>query len=143
MRIVRIVQVTAFTLFENAHQSFHRQTNNMKKSGAERLKESIERKRAQIRERVQRCRAKKGERLRETKRTDRCEKEKDGTSAGPFKHRGEKKRVTDQVREALPVTPEKRAAVLSAVLESPTTRQTLTLHGLVLSPEEQKNVSKP
>ena len=28
--------------------------------------------------------------------------------------------------------------MLSAVLESPTTRQTLTLHGLLLSPEEQK-----
>lgn len=28
--------------------------------------------------------------------------------------------------------------MLSAVLESPTTRQTLTLHGLILSPEEQK-----
>ena len=110
----------------------------MKKSGADRLKESKERKRAQIRERVQRCRAKKRGELRETKKTDGCKKKKDAISTAPFKHRGEKKRATDKVKEALPVTPEKRAAVLSAVLESPTTRQTLTLHGLILSPEEQK-----
>ena len=48
----------------------------MKKSGADRLKESKERKRAQIRERVQRCRAKKRGELRETKKTDKCKKKK-------------------------------------------------------------------
>ena len=40
----------------------------MKKSGADRLKESKGRKRAQIREIVQRCRAKKRGELRETKK---------------------------------------------------------------------------
>lgn len=81
---------------------------------------------------------KRGESLEKLKKQIGVRKNKDATSTAPFKHRGEKKRATDKVKEALPVTPEKRAAVLSAVLESPTTRQTLTLHGLILSPEEQK-----
>ena len=38
----------------------------------------------------------------------------------------------------MPVTPEKKAAVLSTVLESPTTRQTLALKGLVSSVEAKK-----
>ena len=99
----------------------------MKKSGAERLKESIERKKQQTRERVQRFRAKK--------------KELGGThrgSGGPFKHLGAKKRAVDKVKEVLPVTPEKKAAVLSKVLESPTTRQTLALKDLVSSVEAKK-----
>ena len=59
-------------------------------------------------------------------------------SGGPFKHRGAKKRAVDKVKEVLPVTPEKKAAVLSTVLESPTTRQTLALKGLVSSVEAKK-----
>ena len=46
-----------------------------------------------------------------------------------------KKKAVDKVKEVLPVTPEKKAAVLSTVLESPTTRQTLALKGLVSSEE--------
>ena len=65
----------------------------MKKSGADRLKESKERKKAQIRERVQRCRAKKRGELQETKKTDKCKKKKDATSTAEFKHRGEKKEL--------------------------------------------------
>ena len=56
----------------------------MKKSGAERLKESIKRKKQQTRDRVQHFRAKKKE-IRET----------DRGSGGPFKHRGAKKRAVD------------------------------------------------
>jgi len=100
----------------------------MKKRGAERLKESIERKKKQSRERVQRFRAKRKEELCETHRA----------SGEPFKHHGAKKRAVDKVKKVLPVTPEKKAAVLSAVLESPVTRQTLALKGLVSSVEAQK-----
>ena len=49
-----------------------------------------------------------------------------------------KKRAVDKHKEVLPVTPEKKAAVLSTVLESPTTRQTLALKGLVSSEEAKK-----
>ena len=102
----------------------------MKKSGAERLEESIERKKQQTRERVQRFRAKKKE-LRVTHRG----------SGGPFKHRGAKKRAVDKVKEVLLVTPEKKAAVLSTVLESPRTCQTLALKGLVSSVEAKKEAN--
>ena len=102
----------------------------MKKSGAERLKESIERKKQQNRERARRFREKKREELRETNRT--------GES---FKHRGAKKRAVDKVKEVLPVTPEKKVAVVSALLDSPTTRQTLALQGVVSSAEEQKRAN--
>ena len=102
----------------------------MKKSGAERLEESIERKKQQTRERVQRFCAKKKE-LRETRRG----------SGGPFKPCRAKKRAVDKVKEVLPVTPEKKATVLSTVLESLTTRQTLALKGLVLSVEAKKEAN--
>lgn len=49
-----------------------------------------------------------------------------------------KERAVDKVKKVLPVTPEKKAAVLSAVLESPVTRQTVALKGLVSSVEAQK-----
>ena len=93
----------------------------------------IPRKKTQIHERVQ-CLCAKGEELRETKRTDRCEKEKDQLGHSSIVE----KRQELLIKDALPVTTEKRAALLSAVLESPTARQTLTLHSFILSPEEQQ-----
>ena len=101
----------------------------MTKSGAERLKESFERKKQQTRDRVQRFRAKKKE-IRETYRG----------SGGPFKHRGAKKRAVDKVKDVLPVNPEKKAAVLSAAFESPTALQTLALKGLVSSKVAKKKM---
>ena len=61
-------------------------------------------------------------------------------SGGPFKHRGAKKRAVDKVKDVLPVNPEKKAAVLSAVFESPTALQTLALKGLVSSKVAKKKM---
>ena len=103
--------------------------SSSKKSGAERLKESKERKREQTRERVQRFHEKKREQLREAKRSDSCEKDENTKLNGPFKHRSENKRAVDKVKQVLPVSPQKKAAVVSASVESQTTRRTLTLNG--------------
>lgn len=46
--------------------------------------------------------------------------------------------AVNKVKDILPVSPEKKAAVLSTVLESPTPHQTLALKGLVSSIEAKK-----
>lgn len=75
------------------------------KSGAERLKESIERKKQQNQERVRHHREKKRDELLESNRT-----------GEPFKHRGAKKRAVNKGKDALPSTPEKKAAVISTLI---------------------------
>ena len=102
----------------------------MKKSGAKRLKESKERKRGKVRERVRRFRERQREEIRS-----------DGNLAvdsSTFPNRMARKRAVDKVKVALPVTPEKRVEVVSAVLESPTIRQVLVSKGVVSSSEQRK-----
>ena len=101
----------------------------MKKSGAARLKESKERKREKVRERVRRFRERQREEI-----------PSDGNTAGSstFRNRTARKRAVDKVKVALPVTPEKRVEVVSAVLESPTIRQFLVSKGVVSSSEQRK-----
>ena len=101
----------------------------MKKSGAERLKESKERKKEKVRERVRRFR----ERQREEVRND-----GDTTNSSTFRNRTARKRAVDKVKVALPVTPEKRVEVVSAVLESPSIQQILVSKGVVSSSEQCK-----
>lgn len=66
-------------------------------------------------------------RHREKKRDEFLESNRTGE---PFKHCGAKKRAVNKVKDALPSSPEKKAAVISTLIESPTTRQTLSSHGL-------------
>ena len=93
----------------------------MKKSGAERLKESNERKREQVRERVKRFRERKREEKIEELRGSPDENEE-----STFSKRVEEKRVVDKVKEALPVTSEKRIEIVLSVLNSATVYDALS-----------------
>ena len=107
----------------------------MKKSGAERLKESKERKREKVRERVRRCR--------ERRKEEALEEARNGAEDGEqmlsaFNNRTARKRAVDKVKEALPLTPEKRVEVVSSVLDSPTVRDALINKGVLTSTEQRK-----
>ena len=89
-----------------------------KKSGAERLRKSKERKKEVSRETSRRCRENsKGRRISER---------------SPFPSRMAKKQKIDDVREKLPKTPEKKAAVLTSLINSPQTRKLLEESGVIL-----------
>ena len=104
-----------------------------KESGAERLRKSIERKKEISRETSRRYRAKSsGQSL-----TNEVTCPESPTQLSPFISRTTKKRAVDAVREKLPKTPEKRAAVVSSLINSPGTRKILEESCVVLSAEEQ------
>ena len=107
----------------------------MKKSGAQRLKESKERKREQVRERVKRFRERKREEKLEELRGSPDENEESA-----FSNRVAKKRAVDKVKEALPVTPEKRIEVVLSVLNSPTVYDALVRNGTICSLEQRRKL---
>ena len=101
----------------------NRSAMSSKESGAERLRKSKERRKEVSRETSRRCRENsKGRRISER---------------SPFPSRMAKKRKIDDVREKLPKTPEKKATVLTSLINSPQTRKLLEESGVILSEEEQ------
>lgn len=100
-----------------------------KTTGVERLITSKERKKEKSRETSRRNREK----------NDQVEKGVAGEqqSSFPFCSQMAKKRSVDRVKAELPTTPEKRAAVIKSLVESPTTNKLLVEAGVVLS-EQQK-----
>lgn len=104
----------------------------MKKSGAERLKESRNRKKEKVRERVQQ--------FRECQREEVCKEIRNYSEneASAFSSLTTRKQAVDKVKEVLPVTPEKKVEVVRILVESPTTREALVNKGVVASSELSK-----
>ena len=124
--ITQILFISAYRFFRGNHSVM-----SSKESGAERLRKSIERKKEVSRE--------TSKRYRENLKSRRSNDEESGgiSERSPFASRMAKKRKIDDVRGKLPKTPEKRAAVLTSVINSPQTRKRLEESGVILSEEEQ------
>ena len=124
--ITQILFISAYRFFRGNHSVM-----SSKESRAERLRKSIERKKEVSRE--------TSKRYRENLKSWRSNDEESGgiSERSPFPSRMAKKRKIDDVREKLPKTPEKRAAVLTSVINSPQTRKLLEESGVILSEEEQ------
>jgi len=101
-------------------------------SGAERLKKSKEKKKEVSREMSRR------HRLRRSSSTGNAES-KESLQLSPFPSRIAKKRTMDAVSDVLPNTPEKKASIVTSLINSPRTRKILEDTGVILPEEDQKN----
>lgn len=111
--------------------------NRAKDAREEARVKDLERKkkiREQTKERARKHRAEK-------KRQAELGHEIPSTSEPSFKNRTSKKRATDKVRQALPGTPIKKAAILKSVIESPRTQKILQTQGLIKTPEEERETT--
>lgn len=108
----------------------------MKKSGAERLQESREKKREQQRERARRFYQNHREAILEERRKRYSSK----CTSGPFPNRMSEKRALDEVKSALPESPEKKVYIVAKLVQSPITRKKLEDLNLVTSSQQQKQM---
>lgn len=108
----------------------------MKKSGAEQLQESREKKKEQQRERARRFYRNHREAILEEKRKRYSSK----CTSGPFPYRMSEKRALDEVRSALPESPEEKVYIVAKLVQSPITRKKLEDLNLVTSSQQQKQM---
>lgn len=156
----------------------------MGKTGAERLRESLERKKQKKKERNARFYAKNKDKILEERKEQRrrkhpriaveeqnesevrkpnwrlykarqrarqrAEKEKTSSTSvpvspnavrGAFPNRTARRRAVDATMDSLPRSPRRKVAVAAALIDSPTTRQSLQRLGYVKSSENEEDVS--
>ena len=99
-------------------------------SWAERLKKSKEKKKQASRE------TSRLHRLRRSSLTNN-EESKERSQFSPFPSRMAKKQTIDAVNDVIPNTPEKKASIITSLINSPQTRKILEETGVILSEEDQ------
>lgn len=108
----------------------------MKKTGAERLQESRERKKEKQRERSRRFYQNHREAILEERRSSGyCQ-----CSSGSFPNRMSEKRALEDAKCALPESPEKKVHIMAKLVQSPNTRSKLEDLNLMTSTQQQRQL---
>ena len=112
------------------------------KTGAERLRESKEKKKEGWKKRSKNYYKNNKQQISQRRKTQREAQEKPNQdTTGHYRNRTSRKRAIDKVKEVLPGTPSKRMAVVTSPVSSPSTRTHLESVGLCTSQEEQETVT--